>query len=144
VVGAVPPVIGWVSAGGSATDPRIVAVAFFFFVWQVPHFWLLLLRVGDDYVRAGMPSLTAVFSRRQLTRITFVWMIATAVACLMIPMFGIDAPAWILAGFVASSAWLAWKAVVMLRTNGAMLAFRGINVYALLVISLLSISGFLR
>lgn len=144
VVGAIPPVIGWVSGGGAATDPRIVAVAFFFFVWQVPHFWLLLLRVGADYERAGLPSLTAVFSRRQLTRITFVWMIATAVACLMIPTFGVDVSAWILAGFVAASVWLGWKAVVMLRTDGTMLAFRGINVYALLVISLLSLSGFLR
>jgi protoheme IX farnesyltransferase len=143
VVGAIPPVIGWVSGGGAAADPRIIAVAFFFFVWQVPHFWLLLLRIGGDYERAGLPSLTAVFSRRQLTRITFVWMVATAVACLMIPMFGLDAPGWILAGFVAASVWLAWNAVVMLRTDGAMVAFRGINVYALMVISLLSLSGFL-
>jgi protoheme IX farnesyltransferase len=143
IVGAIPPVIGWVSGGGAVTDPRIMAVAFFFFVWQVPHFWLLLLRIGGDYERAGLPSLTAVFSRRQLTRITFVWMVATAVACLMIPMFGLDAPGWILAGFVAASVWLAWNAVVMLRTDGTMLAFREINVYALMVISLLSLSGFL-
>lgn len=143
VVGAIPPAIGWVAGGGAIADPRIAAVAFFFFVWQVPHFWLLLTRIGDDYERAGLPSLTAVFSRRQLTRVTFVWMIATAVACLMIPMFGVDAPAWILAGFVAASVWLIWNAVVMLRTDGTMLAFREINVYALMVISLLSLSGFL-
>jgi protoheme IX farnesyltransferase len=143
IVGAIPPVIGWVSGGGAVNDPRIMAVAFFFFVWQVPHFWLLLLRIGADYERAGLPSLTTVFSRRQLTRITFVWMVATAVACLMIPMFGLDAPGWILAGFVAASVWLTWNAVVMLRTEGTMLAFREINVYALMVISLLSLSGFL-
>jgi protoheme IX farnesyltransferase len=143
VVGAIPPMIGWVSGGGAAGDPRILAVAFFFFVWQVPHFWLLLLRIGRDYERAGLPSLTALFSRRQLSRVTFVWMITTAVACLMLPLYGVKAPTWIMVGFVAASAWLAWNAVVMLRTEGARLAFREINVYALMVISLLSLSGFL-
>ena len=103
VVGAIPPVIGWVSGGGSPGDARIIAVAFFFFVWQVPHFWLLLMRIGGDYERAGLPSLTAVFSRRQLTRITFVWMIATAFACLLIPFFGISEPAWIQFGFLSRS-----------------------------------------
>ena len=58
VVGAIPPVIGWVSGGGDPTDARIIVVAFFFFVWQVPHFWLLLMRIGGDYERAGLPSLT--------------------------------------------------------------------------------------
>lgn len=143
VVGALPPVIGWASGGGALADPRILAVAFFFFVWQVPHFWLLLMRIGGDYERAGLPSLTSVFSQRQLTRVTFVWMIATAVACLLIPFYGVNAPTWILIGFVAASVWLGWNAVVMLRSNGTVLAFREINVYALMVISLLSLSGFL-
>lgn len=143
VVGAIPPVIGWVSGGGAVNDPRIIAVAFFFFVWQVPHFWLLLMRIGVDYERAGMPSLTSIFSRRQLTRITFVWMIATSVACLLIPMYGVAVPVWLFAGFVLASVWLAYNAVVMLRTDGTMMAFREINVYALMVISLLSLSGFL-
>jgi len=143
VVGAIPPVIGWVSGGGAAGDPRILAVAFFFFVWQVPHFWLLLMRIGGDYERAGLPSLTAVFSRRQLTRVTFVWMLATSVACLLIPLYGVSTNAWIHVGFVAAGVWLAWHATRMLRTDGATLAFREINLYALMVISLLSLSGFL-
>jgi protoheme IX farnesyltransferase len=143
VVGAIPPVIGWVSGGGSVLDPRILAVAFFFFVWQVPHFWLLLMRIGPDYERAGLPSLTAVFSRRQLARVTFVWMITTGVACLLMLSFGVSSRAWIDAGFVAAALWLGWHATVMLRSEGATLAFREINVYALMVISLLSLSGFL-
>ncbi|MEJ2720609.1 MAG: protoheme IX farnesyltransferase, partial [bacterium] len=54
VVGAIPPVLGWVAGGGSPADPRILAVAVFFFMWQIPHFWLLLLSTaGDDYEKAG-------------------------------------------------------------------------------------------
>jgi protoheme IX farnesyltransferase len=141
VVGAIPPVIGWVAAGGSATDPRILAVAFFFFVWQVPHFWLLLLRVGDEYERAGLPTLTRVFTRPQFARIIYVWMIATAVACVSMPLFGVSPAVWTQAGLIVSSLWLGWHATQMVRTNGEVLAFRHINVYALFVISLLSLSG---
>jgi protoheme IX farnesyltransferase len=140
VVGSVPPVIGWAAAGGGAADPRIIAVAFFFFVWQVPHFWLLLLRIGDDYARAGLPTLTQVFTRRQLARIIYVWMIATAVACMSMPMFGVASPGWTLAALAAASVWLGWHATAMVRSHGEVLAFHQINVYALLVITLLSLS----
>ena len=142
LVGAIPPAIGWVAGGGHALDPRILVVAFFFFIWQVPHFWLLLQRIGPDYERAGLPSLTAVFSRAQLTRVTFIWMITTAVACLLIPFFGVSSVTWIQVGFVAASVWLGWHAALMLRSGGATLAFKEINIYALMVISLLSLSGF--
>jgi len=141
VVGALPPVIGWVCAGGDILDPRIRAVAFFFFIWQIPHFWLLLMRMGDDYRRAGLPTLTSVFSRGQLSRVTFVWMLATAVVSLIFPLFGIAGSIWVYLGFVAASAWLAWHAVVMLRSGGTRLAFTQINVFALLVVSLLTVSG---
>jgi protoheme IX farnesyltransferase len=141
VVGALPPVIGWVCGGGDILDPRIRAVAFFFFIWQIPHFWLLLMRTGDDYRRAGLPTLTAVFSREQLSRVTFVWMLATAVIGLALPLFGVTGSTWVYLGFVASSAWLAWHAVAMLRSGGTRLAFRQINYFALFIVSLLAISG---
>ena len=141
VVGAIPPVMGWVTGGGAAMDPRIMAVAFFFFVWQVPHFWLLLLRIGDEYARAGLPTLTRMFTRAQFARIIYVWMIATAVACVSMPLFGVSSALWTTVGLIVSSLWLGWHATQMVRTNGEVLAFHHINVYALLVISLLSISG---
>ena len=55
VVGSLPPVIGWAAGGGSVTDARILAVAFFFFVWQVPHFWSRIV-----FTLQGMPLLGAV------------------------------------------------------------------------------------
>ena len=39
-IGAIPPLIGWVAAGGSLLDFRAWVLALFFFVWQVPHFYL--------------------------------------------------------------------------------------------------------
>jgi len=142
VVGSLPPIIGFVAAGGSMYDVRILAVGFFFFVWQVPHFWLLLMRIGEQYERAGLPTLTAILSRRQLARVTYVWMLATAAACLMLPMFSVANVPWMFAAFVVASVWLVWHATVMMRSDGEKLAFHQINIYALAVIVVLSASGF--
>jgi protoheme IX farnesyltransferase len=149
LVGAIPPVIGWVSGGGSATDPRILAVAFFFFMWQVPHFWLLVLfTCGSDYEKAGLPSMTRTFSLEQISRITFMWILGTVTACVLIPLFGITGNPWVAAGFFAAGAWLVWRSTRILgETNGALAfrsAFKNINAYAVWVICLLSLGGFLR
>jgi len=123
-------------------DVRILAVGFFFFVWQVPHFWLLLMRIGEQNERAGLPTLTAILSRRQLAHVTYVWMLATAAACLMLPMFSVANVPWMFAAFVVASVWLVWHATVMMRSDGEKLAFHQINIYALAVIVVLSASGF--
>lgn len=73
LVGALPPVIGWVAAGGSIYDPQIIALASFMFIWQIPHFWLLLLMYDDEYKKAGFPTLSKMFSFNQITKITFTW-----------------------------------------------------------------------
>jgi len=89
IIGALPPAIGWVAAGGSITDPQIIILSFFFFMWQIPHFWLLLMKYGYQYEKAGFPSLTKIYSETQLKHITFMWTLATALACLFIPFFRI-------------------------------------------------------
>ena len=71
IVGALPPAIGWVAGGQSLGDMRLLALGFFFFMWQIPHFWILTVRCGSDYQAARIPSLTAIFSSAQLARITF-------------------------------------------------------------------------
>lgn len=85
LIGAIPPVIGWTAAGGSPADFEIIALALFFFIWQIPHFWLLLLIYSQDYERAGFPTLTKIFSNQQLSRITYVWIAALSTWCLLIP-----------------------------------------------------------
>ncbi|MEE9270657.1 MAG: UbiA family prenyltransferase, partial [Candidatus Krumholzibacteria bacterium] len=146
VVGAIPPVIGWVAGGGAVFEPRILAVAFFFFMWQVPHFWLLLLfAAGRDYEHVGLPSLTRIFALDQLARITFMWIFATAVTCLVIPLFGIRSNAWVNIGLLAAGLWLVVRtARILRRPSGAIsfrLAFKHINLYVCWVISLLALNG---
>jgi protoheme IX farnesyltransferase len=89
VVGAVPPMIGWTAAGGELFHPHIIIVAFLFFVGQIPHFWLILLKNAGDYEAAGFPTLTKIFSQRQIVNLTLAWIFATAMAAVLMVVFGI-------------------------------------------------------
>jgi len=143
LIGAILPMVGWVAGGGYIFDPQLMLIACFFFIWQVPHFWLLLLLSGDDYKRAGLPSLTKIFSITQISRITFIWMLTTAIASLIIISFGPVQSLIVKINLVIIAIVLSWLAIKILRSQGKQLPFRyafiGINVFALLVIVFLSI-----
>jgi protoheme IX farnesyltransferase len=144
MVGAIPPAVGWVAAGGSVSDPRIIILAFFFFIWQIPHFWLLLLILAKDYEKAGFPTLTKIFTNEQLSRITFMWIIATIVTGFLIPLFGIVKYPLIEAGLFISGIWLAFNSIKLLKVTGETrkyngFVFRRINLFAVMVVILLSI-----
>jgi protoheme IX farnesyltransferase len=147
LVGALPPMIGWVSAGGNLTDPRILILSFFFFIWQIPHFWLLLLIFGKDYEQAGFPTLTQVFNLDQLSRITFIWIMATVVTCMLIPMFGIVKNIYIVLALLTAGLWLSWNAVKLLKVTDKKIlfrfAFKEINLFAVYVVLILSINQLL-
>lgn len=88
-VGALPPAIGWTAAGGNLIDQKIIFISFFFFIGQIPHFWLILLKHGKDYQRAGFPSITSLFTNNQISRLTFTWTAATAITAIFMAVFGI-------------------------------------------------------
>lgn len=148
LIGAIPPLIGYVAAGGWLTAPLILLVGTFFFIWQIPHFWLLLLMFGKQYSDAGLPSLTALFASPQLARVTFVWVLATAVSGLIFPVLGRDEMGlpWSL-GIVVGSIWLGVKALALLRAAPAddaapyRRAFVQINGYALLIMLCLTFNS---
>jgi heme o synthase len=87
LIGALPPAIGWTAAGGNAADPSLLTLAFVFFIWQVPHFWLLVGLHAEGYEGAGYPTLVSIFGRPRLSRLTFTWTCGTAAACGLLPLF---------------------------------------------------------
>jgi protoheme IX farnesyltransferase len=142
LVGAIPPVLGWTAAGGELLDPRIAGVALFFFIWQIPHFWLLLLDVSKDYENVRLPSVTKIFSYEQAKRIVWVWVLSSGVSSLIIPLFGCLHSSFLYFLLVAAAFWLFWNTVALLRSDGDQgpwrAAFIRLNVYPVLVILVLS------
>jgi heme o synthase len=147
LIGAIPPAIGWTAAGGSVADPRILCLAFFFFVWQLPHFWLLLQLHAADYERAGFPTLTALLSPRGVARLTLVWMMTTAASSLLLPLYGVVSSALASRGLAVAAILLGGLAVHAFRSGSEprsiRRAFHGINAYALLVMMLLAADAYL-
>lgn len=84
LVGALPPYIGWLATGGDLFSPVIFWVAVFFFIGQIPHFWLLLLMFGKEYKLVGYPSLTDIFTDNQIKRLSYTWILSTIAAALII------------------------------------------------------------
>jgi protoheme IX farnesyltransferase len=77
LLGVVPPAIGWLAAGGDLWSVEFYALGIFFFIWQIPHFWLLVMLHYGDYAGAGYPTAMRLFGRVSLQKLTFVWLVIT-------------------------------------------------------------------
>lgn len=148
IIGSLPPLVGWVAAGGSLIDPRAMIIAFFFFIWQVPHFWLLLLKFGKEYEKAGFPSITSIYSDKQIKSTTFIWTMATAVTALMLPVFGIMDTVVMSIGLLMATLWLIYKFSGLLRRTeekfNPRYYFIKINYFVLFVLIFLSIDSIIK
>lgn len=145
VIGAIPPLVGWVAGGGSVFDPKALILAFFFFIWQVPHFWLLMLKYGKEYEKAGYPSITGIFDYRQIRYMTFLWTFATAATSLMIPLFGLIESNIITILLMISAIWLVvvFSGILKKRESefNPFFYFMRINYFVLAVIIFLSVDS---
>ncbi len=72
--GAVPPLIGWAVID---SELHIVAWVLFLimFIWQPPHFLALAMRKADDYRKAGVPMLPAVYGNAVTKRQIMIWVL---------------------------------------------------------------------
>jgi len=137
LIGALPPAIGWTAAGGGVTDPSVLALAFVFFIWQVPHFWLLVGLHAEGYEEAGYPTLVTLFGRPRLSRLTFTWTCGTAAACGLLPLFRVlvSWPAEIMLG--VGAIWLIIGSLPLLKPGQDAALYRrvfmNINLFALVL-----------
>ncbi|MCP5107073.1 MAG: protoheme IX farnesyltransferase [bacterium] len=141
LVGALPPAIGWTAAGGAIASPTLAALVFFFYIWQIPHFWLLLEIHSRDYSRAGFPSLKDIFTSAQLSRITFTWVAATACAGLLFPLFGMFQHPASLVVLAGTTFWLGIRSLPLVTAAAPVFrrVFMNINIFALLIMVILII-----
>ena len=90
-LGVVAPTIGWLIANNlilnSLYELKFMYIFIIYFVWQVPHFWLLVLMNEDDYKKAGFPTLKDKIGELGLMRTIATWnaiSIANAIALVLI------------------------------------------------------------
>lgn len=143
LVGAIPPIIGWTSAGGNLFEARIFSVALFFFIWQIPHFWLLLMMYSDEYKLAGFPVLTDKLSNSQLSRISYIWIIAMGFSSVQMLIFDgtFSNYAFVLVGLLLLSLIYLSSSLILKKIERKLYLnnFYFINIYVLMIILLLTI-----
>jgi len=148
LIGALPPAIGWAAAGGHPAHPAILAIALVYFVWQVPHFWLLASLHAEGYHEGGFPTLAKVFEPAQVARLTFTWTCATVAGLGLLPLFGGLASRWLLGVLVLAGLWLVLRSTRLLRGEpthaGLRAAFMDINVFALVLTVALVLDPWVR
>lgn len=144
LVGAIPPMIGWVAANGDLFDFRIIIISFFFFIWQIPHFWILLLKLDKDYQLAKFPTITSNFSKQQLARIIFSWTVATGLCSILIPLSLKLTNTLTMSLIISLVLFIIFSSIKLLKFSennfSTISSFRTINLFVLSVIIVISIN----
>jgi protoheme IX farnesyltransferase len=117
LTGALPPLIGWIAAGGGMLDKQIIFLEFLFFTGQIPHFWLLIIKYGEEYNKAGIPTLTDIFSNEQINRLTFIWVITSVIAALFLCCFEVIRSGTVILILLSASAFIVWRFSSLLKSG---------------------------
>lgn len=148
VIGAIPPLVGWVAAGGELINLQACMMAVFFFIWQVPHFYLLAMKYGHEYEKAGLPSIMKRNSLNSIKSTIFVWIIFTALSA---TGFSLSRPTgtWLsTTGIFIFSIWLVFTFSSLLKESKELFLpgkyFMKINYYVLAVIVMLATDPLLQ
>lgn len=147
VLGVIPPAIGWLVAGHSLKELEFIAIAAYYFIWQVPHFWLLVMLFHGDYKDGGYPTAMRLFGQASLQRLTFVWLIFTIQAGIFLvwafEVYPVSIGIAILVGIWAFS-----SSFELLRSSfelkNARSVFWKINAAFLAIVILLSIDEYIK
>jgi protoheme IX farnesyltransferase len=138
--GVIPVFMGWSAAGGHLSDHTVLLLSFFLLIWQIPHFWLLMLKYADEYRMAGFPVMTDIFSFSQFRNIILAWMIGATGTSLVMVLSG----TWML--FTSKILILSLNLIILslffqqlcfARNPRYRLMFISMNLFLLLVLSLL-------
>jgi heme o synthase len=111
IPGSIPPVIGWVAAGGSLTDAGAIILFGILFLWQMPHFWALALRYRTDYASGGFPMVSEVVGVDGTAQLILLYASGLTAWSLAAPTFGVGGPAtFVIAALLGGRLmWLALK-----------------------------------
>ncbi len=108
--GALPPVVGWAAASGTAPLEPWVLFAIIF-LWTPPHFWALALFRHGDYERAGVPMMPVAKGEKSTRLQIFIYALILAAAGLAPFVLGMAGALYLAvsASLGAGFVWLSWK-----------------------------------
>jgi protoheme IX farnesyltransferase len=89
LTGVIPVLMGWSAMNDDFPSPAVLFLAFFIFIWQMPHFWMMTLKYGDEYRKAGFPVLNDLFRDIWIKVLVMSWMAASSCVSIMFVYFGI-------------------------------------------------------
>lgn len=89
LVGAIPPLIGYFSAGGITPGPEIILFSTFMFLWQLPHFWLILIKYRDEYQSAGFRNFSKALDGSRSRLLVFIWVFLSSLLLLYYSVKGV-------------------------------------------------------
>ncbi len=143
VLGIVPPLIGWLSAGGEVIDIGFIALGLFYFIWQIPHFWLLTLKYHKEYENASFPTIVKYFGIQGVERITFIWLLLTLIAGMFLTLVFIQNSIIITILLVFLNTYTLFVIFKLRTTHNYIYTFVNINSYMLALMSILVINSLL-
>ena len=141
LVGAIPPLIGFTAAGGTVFNQKILLFATFMFLWQMPHFWLLLIKYGKEYKSAGFITISDYLNEGEIRNIAFLWIFLTSVFLMFFTgLSDIFSKFFTSIIFILSPLFIFFFYKMLFsqnRSSGVTKAFIALNVFSILVMFLL-------
>lgn len=106
----------------------------------MPHFWLLTLKYGPDYRKAGFPVLNDIFSDTWIRIIMMTWILASSAFSIMMVYFKIIHFPWLGFGILTINMLLVMIIAWQLFRSPALrfrLVFTSVNLFWVLVMGAL-------
>ncbi|MBT6338348.1 MAG: UbiA family prenyltransferase [Desulfobacula sp.] len=90
--GMLPPLIGWTAAGKSTLDFHILILMSIFGLWQIPHFFIILLKTRQTQTGTAslkrFPCFTSFFPQDEIKLQILIWTSLYSLAILLFLMNG--------------------------------------------------------
>lgn len=81
IIGSIPPLIGFF-ASNNILNNIIINISITYYLWQIPHFWLITELYKNDYKRLKYPFLSDKINESQYKKIFFIWVLAYSLSIL--------------------------------------------------------------
>lgn len=95
IAGAMPPLMGWVAAGGNVFDPLILSSCAIWYLVQIPHAWMRIDKYRDEYMSRFCPIPVSYFIfvyKRMLLRVWYFAFVCSLMFFVLISSWRWDFP----------------------------------------------------